>query len=347
MNNFTVYGLNQKDEWKKIRSSFLQADVYSLPEYTESFYINGDGEPLCIYYEQGEFKAMNIVMKRSVPNPNNKPELVQFYDFVTPYGYGGFLVSDPEDQGAIDTLAKEYSKFCEEQNIVSEFVRFHPVLNNAHIVAPIYEVVDLGHTVCLDTSTPEIIWQNITSKNRNMIRKAEKNGVEIATGNSEELYRSFEEIYNDTMRKVNAEEYYFFSSKFYDSIRTSLRDNSLLFYAVKENEIIAMSMILYTEGAMHYHLSASKREFQTYAPTNLILYRAACWGAERGMKTFHLGGGLGSHEDHLYHFKKEFNRGEDTQFCIGRRIFNQECYDLLCKEVNADPDTGFFPRYRA
>jgi len=28
---------------------------------------------------------------------------------------------------------------------------------------------------------------------------------------------------------------------------------------------------------MHYHLSATDREYRNLAPTNLLLYEAACW----------------------------------------------------------------------
>ena len=59
-------------------------------------------------------------------------------------------------------LFQEYEEWCRENRIVSEFARFHPVL----------EVVALGNTIALDLSTPEDIWTNLTGKNHNMIRKA-------------------------------------------------------------------------------------------------------------------------------------------------------------------------------
>lgn len=345
--SITVYTREQEKEWHEFIARFPKADVYYTPEYTHAFETIGDGEAQCICYEDGDFCAVNVVMKRPVPNPNGSDELTGYYDFVTPYGYGGFLVSNPDDADKMRRLQDCYEQYCVENHIVAEFVRFHPVLNNAHTVENMYQVIDLGHTVCLDLTDPEVIWQNITSKNRNMIRKAEKNDVTIHMGASEELYCTFEEIYNETMRKVEATDYYFFPKRFYDSVREKLSENSTLFYAMKDDKIVAMSIILFTEGAMHYHLSASRREYQTYAPTNLLLYKAAVWGYEHGMKTFHLGGGLGSHEDHLYHFKKEFNRGEDTQFSIGKKTYLPKIYDRLCDEVHADSETSFFPRYRA
>jgi hypothetical protein len=102
---------------------------------------------------------------------------------------------------------------------------------------------------------------------------------------------------------------------------------------------------------MSYHLSGSDIEYRNLAPTNLLLYKAALWGCERGFKTFHLGGGVGSNEDNLYIFKAGFNRKSDYQFSIGKQVFNKEKYDELVNRrvtENSDFDinSSFFPLYR-
>lgn len=45
------------------------------------------------------------------------------------------------------------------------------------------EVCNIRNTICLDLNSEEEIWNNISSKCRNMIRKAEKNNVSIEIGN--------------------------------------------------------------------------------------------------------------------------------------------------------------------
>jgi lipid II:glycine glycyltransferase (peptidoglycan interpeptide bridge formation enzyme) len=124
----------------------------------------------------------------------------------------------------------------------------------------------------------------------------------------------------------------------------------LIFYAEFEGRIISASIILFSNGHQHYHLSASDREYQSLAATNLLLYEAACWGCENGHKTFHLGGGLGCRTDNLYNFKKAFNRSSDTTFGIGRKIFDQLKFDELLSiravDESFDLNTCFFPAYR-
>lgn len=125
-----------------------------------------------------------------------------------------------------------------------------------------------------------------------------------------------------------------------------------MFYAVMNGEVIAMSIMLFANKQMHYHLSGSMMEYRHLAPSNLLLYKAALWGCEQGYKTFHLGGGVGSGEDNLYKFKAAFNRKSDYQFSIGKEVFDQQKYDELVAERASrdegfDRESRFFPLYRA
>ena len=95
------------------------------------------------------------------------------------------------------------------------------------------------------------------------------------------------------MDKDNAEEYYYFEEEFYKSIHEDLSGHYEMFYAVYEGQIIAMSIILFANRQMHYHLSGSMIEYRNLAPSNLLLYEAALWGCKQGYRTFHLGGGVG------------------------------------------------------
>lgn len=350
MAGIKVIDLEHEEEWNRVIAQFPQHDVYFTAEYVKAFERNGDGEPLLLFYNGENMQAVNVVMKRPVPVRQIRDEadeaLKACYDFVTPYGYGGFLLRGDACEEEKQALAHAYRDFCRDHRIVAEFNRYHPVIGNAHDMECLYEVVDLGHTVCMDISTKEAIWDGLTSKNRNLIRKAVKNGVRVYWGRDESLFAEFAQIYNATMDKVGADGYYYFHKEFYDSILYDMKDRALVFSAKLAGETIAMSIILYGGGQLHYHLSASRTEYQSYAPTNLLLYEAACFGNSIGMKTFHLGGGLGSREDSLYHFKKQFHRYEDTQFSIGRAVFDRQAYERLRLLNNDAKETGFFPAYR-
>lgn len=341
-----VFTLAESKQWDEIVKSFKQHDVYWLSGYVKAFQLHGDGEPLLIYYNDDVVRGINVVMKRDISKDSHFQGLLppdEYFDFATPYGYGGWLTEGENTE----KLFSEYEKWCCDNGIISEFVRFHPVADNQGFSEGAYEVIALGQTVAMKLDSPDVIWANIISKNRNMIRKAEKSGIEIHMGNSKELYEKFPEIYNQTMDRDNATDYYYFKSDFYESIRQDLGDNSKIFYAVKDGEIIAVSIIIYENGYLNYHLSGSLAEYRNLAPSNLLLYKAALWGNEIGCKSFHLGGGVGSGEDNLFKFKRAFYRGDDLcRFYIGKKIFIKEKYDELVN-MRENVEGNFFPKYRA
>ena len=194
--------------------------------------------------------------------------------------------------------------------------------------------------------SPEEIWSNIISKNRNMIRKAIKNGVVIFNGRFPEIYEKFRTIYNGTMDKDDAEDYYYFGHDFYKSVLEDLPQNAQVFWAEKDGQVIAASIVIGANRFLDYHLSGSLREFSSLAPTNLLLYEAALWGCANGYKSFYLGGGVGSGEDSLFKFKRAFYKGELNHFYIGKKIFNQKKYDELLSLRAEIENLGYFPQYR-
>lgn len=340
-----IYDIEHSAEWDAIVHSFADYDVYYLSGYVRAFQLHGDGIPYLLYYESDVLRAIYVYMKRATA-------LLGVYDSITPYGYGGVLFEGVLTEQTKNEFWKAYLLCMEEEHIVDNFVRYHPVLSNANSMRSISDVVDLGKTISMDLSSETVIWDNIASKNRNMIRKAEKNGVEIMHGKGKHLLHEFIGVYNATMKKDNAESYYYFKEPFYDSIDTDLHDNYELFWAEYNGIKIAMSIMIFANNRLNYHLSGSVFEYRNLAPSNLLLYKAALWGCEQGMHTFHLGGGVGSGEDNLYKFKAAFNKNSDNQFSIGKQIFCQEQYDELVR-FRAESDTqfnsqnGFFPLYRS
>lgn len=340
-----VLTIEQSNKWDNIIKTFKDYDVYYLSGYVRAFQIHGDGEPLLFYYEDGSCRGINVVMKRDIASDISFKNIIEpnkYYDFATPYGYGGWLI-----EGELSNeLFNKYEKWCLEHNIISEFVRYHPVLKNYIYSENRYEVIPLGETVAIDTTDKELIWGNFNPKNRNVIRKAINNGIEIKQGFSEELFDTFISIYNRTMDKDNADSYYYFKKDFYDSIRTDLKNNATIFYAELCGTIVAASIVIFANGRLNYHLSGSLREYQNLAPSNLMLWKAAVWGNINGCKTFHLGGGVGSAEDNLFKFKKAFYRGELLRYYIGKKIFNSDIYLDLISKKSVIENNNYFPKYR-
>ncbi len=342
-----VYDLTKSEEWDRIVRSFQKYDVYYLSGYTRAFWKHGDGEPMLFYYEGKSMRGINVVMKRDISDDTRfqgKLGKNQYYDLVTPYGYGGWLIEGEDEP---NVLIAEYEEWCYNNHMVSEFVRFHPMLNNQNGLEKYYETINFGKTIAMDLDSSEKIWANITSKNRNMIRKAQKNNLKVYRAQTAEIYDTFKEIYDQTMCRDCAKSYYFFEEDFYQSLKNDLSDHAQVFYVQTEDgDIATAAIIIGANGMLNYHLSGSKYEYHQMAPTNLLLHEVALWGSENGYQSFHMGGGVGSKEDSLYSFKKSFYRGEPKNYHIGKKVFNQHIYDELVEMCGEIKDPAFFPKYR-
>ena len=179
-----IIDISENKLWDDIVKQFSEYDVYYLSGYVKAFQIHGDGEPQLLFYETDKLKAIYVYMKRNT-------SLDGIYDSTTPYGYGGVLFKGDVSKENLNAFWDAYTQKMAEENIIDNFVRYHPILSNAMPMKEISSVIDLGKTIAMDLSSPEIIWENIHSKNRNMIRKAEKNGVVIHHGKSLELFDKF------------------------------------------------------------------------------------------------------------------------------------------------------------
>lgn len=350
----SIISIQEREKWDRVVASFKNYDVYYLSGYVNAFRIHGDGEPILVHVEHDGVKAMAVYMKRDVADDPRMPGLIKgrYFDLITPYGYGGLLFEGDLSSLKVKYIVEELKAYYRSENIVCEFVRWHPILKNVEVFRDCGNVIDLGKTIHMELSSKEVIWNNITSKNRNTIRRAEKSGVKIEHSTNPLLFETFIDIYNQTMKKDNADTYYYFEPAFYQSIANDLTGHYEIFYALLEEKIIAMSIMIFANNMMHYHLSGSLVEYRNMNPSNLLLYEAACWGVKQGFTTFHLGGGVGSGEDNLFKFKQSFNRYSGNQFSISKIVHDADIYNELLDyrkniDVSFDQDSSFFPLYRS
>ncbi len=350
-----LINIKKSDYWDRIVKSFPCYDVYYLSSYVKAFQKHGDGEPHLFYYNKDGLECIWVMMIRDIASDIRFKDIIKtrsYYDIISPYGYGGGVVKGNIDNDNLKLLCKQYTNFLYNEGVISSFTRYHPLLNNAEYFKNYLNIEEIGLTITIDISSKDIIWSNVSSKNRNMIRKALKYGIRVEHGKDYSLLQLFQGIYNETMLRDQADSYYYFNNSFYDSIFFDLEDNYELFYAIYNNKIISMAIILYANEKIHYHLSGTLYEYRNLAPNNLLLYSVACWGNDHGFKKFHLGGGIASSIDNLYKFKQAFNTKSSNKFYVGKDIINQNKYDYLVEmrkksDKYFDINKLFFPLYRS
>ena len=129
----TVYSIDQAEQWDLIVKSFREYDVYWLSGYVKGFQIHGDGEPLLFFFENDQTRGINVVMKRDVAAVNYFTGIIpekKYYDFASPYGYGGWLFNRQLSKQETVSFYQEYVDFMKAQHIVCAFTRWHALLQN-------------------------------------------------------------------------------------------------------------------------------------------------------------------------------------------------------------------------
>lgn len=326
---FKLLKITDKAEWSGLFDQLIpvQQDVYYTPEYYSLYEHNGDGEACCFAYEIDGDLVLYPFLRNSISKLGYKLDK-EYYDIQGAYGYNGIIASN-HSSDFINSFWESFDTWCQENDVIAEFSRFHPLLNNQEIASSKMKTFYSRHTVALDLTDDDIWMHQISSKNRNMIRKAEKEGVTIVESDD---YETFRKLYDGTMTDLHAESFYFFPQTYYDEYKQTFKDNSLLCFAMLDGKIIAGSMFMFSDDYAHYHLSARDREYSRYAANNLILWYGIQKAKERGCKWLHFGGGTtGDDGDSLLKFKKEFSKTL-CGFWIGKRVHNQDVYNQIIEQ---------------
>lgn len=322
------------EEWDDILSEFQieKQDIYFTKRYL-SLYESEGSKALCAYCTDGD---------RIMLMPYIRGNIRGYYDFETAYGYGGPL-SNSDDIVWCRKAFECIHEYLKNKGYVCGFTRFHPILCNEKLVYDDRNIQVLydRQTVAIDTSQSEDeIWKSqISAKNRNMIRKAEKNQLEYKTEYDYASYDEFIALYRSTMRRLSADEFYFFDDNYFENVRRKLSDCSFLGTVRKDGKLICAAIFMYSKLYGHYHLEGSDRYYSSFGANNFLLWKVACEMHNLGVQEFHLGGGTSSSlDDPLYKFKKAFSKNEN-KFYIGKEVFNNDEYESICKEWERDnPD---------
>ena len=298
-------------------------DVYYFSDYYKLGQREGCGMPKLFVYNENEKVVLYPFFLNEI---SPKYGMVNYYDIETAYGYGG-PVSNCEDEAFFQRFELSFLEYCKNQNVVAEFIRFHPFLKNESIFKKNIEVVHNRTTVWLDlTRGVESLWTDgMSPRYRTKIRKAEKMGLHYIESKD---YTAFMRLYYMTMERNHAENFYFFSEDYFKNIMKN--EKSIILYILNSNKKIIAGILLLLEGDyIHYHLGASDTAYLEYNANTYMLWKGAEYGASHGCKKYHLGGGLSDDvNDNLFRFKRGFSK-ERSDFYIGKRIHNQKIYDDL------------------
>lgn len=352
-----VFPIDKSLNWNKEfeRNFESELDIYFTEEFFDLFKDLDSGDPFLFLFKDGK----NVVLYPFLMRKINQLEFFgtddtrDLYDMGTPYGFGG-PISNTDDANFLEAFKAAFERFCKKHNVVTEFVRFNPIIQNQDKFKSVFKIEYVRKTILVDLSKGEDVFvKNMDAKNRNTIRSAQKKNVKIEFDFELKEIDKFIFVYNKTMKRVNAGGYYFFSAQFYYRMINLLKDKVFLVKSVKDGELLGMSLFFKFNGRLHYFLSGSNDSGHKYDANNLLLYEVACWGINNGFKQIHLGGGnSASPEDPLFRFKKKFNKKGCCDFYVMKKMHDHKAYAFLSLKwaefykTNIKEPEDYFPVYR-
>lgn len=320
-------------------------DIYFFPQWAQAYQDidKGKAELFEFKHEYGHvyYQFIKKIIPQSIKNET-------YYDTITPYGFGGpiVLACQPEKKRDLLKLYNDaFQTYCLENHIVAEYIRFSPWLLNHLDFQNVYELKYNNVTFYTDLTSGDFFMNEYDSNRRNKIRKALKSGAQIECDYTGESLNEFIRIYKYTAERNGIADYYLFEESFLKDSFQKLGKNQFMVNVIYEGEYISSSINIHHGNFVHGHLAANDPQYLSLGGSSLLYYAVAQWGVEHGKTQFHFGG---AHAEGLYHFKKSFTRNGISDFYVGKKVRNQEVYDLLSesKAKEGIHDPTFFPKYR-
>ena len=319
-------------------------DIYFEPDYAK-LYESPESKAVEFKFECEFGCITNLFLQRKIGTIQNKI----YYDIITPYGYGGPIIHKASDSKAlVKCYGEAFQQYADREHIVSEFVRFHPIVGNAHdfeeVYSPIYDRKTIGTNLKFD----DVIKQEFSQSKRKTIKKVLKNSdIHYCIQEGPDNIHDFIPIYYSTMDRDRAEKKYYFDRSYFDMLVGLFRSNIITGKVYFADQLIAMGVYFRYGDYLHAHLSGTLTEYLQYSPACILKYIMALYGHEKGYSLIHYGGGTtNSPNNGLYKFKREFGRNTKFDFYIARKVWNEEVYSELCRLSEVDPNSAFFPAYR-
>ena len=320
----------------------LLDDIYYQKEYI-SLYLKDEDEIFEFKYQEKDKIFYNIAIKKPIKKIGNIAVEDGYYDLETAYGYGGFYINN-QDEKFIKKAIKYYEIKCKDENIIAEFATLHPFNKSYTFNKDYYNLYSLDRqTVYVDTSlTKNQRWETYNSKVRNILRKCDKNLTFHQTND----IKNFKKLYNMTMTKNDAKQFYFFNDSYFDKL-SKIYDIKI-YEVLYQDIVISSSFFILNQNFGHYHLSANHNKYQKLNGNYYLLDNIFDIAYEKNIPYFHLGGGrTNSIDDQLFKFKKKFSP-LTKDFYIAGKIYNQDIYDKYNKiwEQQTNKNIRYFLKYR-
>lgn len=300
----------QTAAWMEILRECPAHDFYHLPGYNALAESRGEGESLLLACrDDGCTLALPLLVRPASAIAGLEDVAAGEADATSVYGYAGPIASHEPIPGPV--IARFHTALRDallSLRVTTAFSRLHPLLPQAAVLAGLGETIPRGKTVSIDLT--RTIEEQRAGYRYSLLRDLKllgKRGVTCAADPGNARLPVFAAVYRETMTRLRADEGYFFDDAYFDQLAGALGDSMQLFLCELEGRVIAGGIFTALNGIAQAHLTGCLGEFVKISPQKILYDVGSIWARERGCFALHLGGGVGSREDSLFHFKLGFS----------------------------------------
>lgn len=303
-------------------------NIFFNQGYGRSYGTVGDGECEVFAFQHSKGTVKHTFLKREIAV---KVDGETYYDLVTPLMYGGPIISDCSESDKwelVDEFQWAFQSYCEENNIICELVRFHPVRSNVLDFVGYYDIDYAGEGFATDLASfrsPEHV--EFSEPFKSMIRNALCAGVEYSVGTEPAQFDKFKRFFLAQTKQAGASVPRNLDEPYFNKCMESLAGKLVVVEATYKRIPIGMSLSFLDENEICCHMSLALPEFDSLAPAHVMQYGLTRWGKTHGFQRIHLGGASPKGgELELYLYKKQFALNTSFRQCVGRKVWNPEVY---------------------
>ena len=167
------------------------------------------------------------------------------------------------------------------------------------------------------------------------VRKGESYGLKTKFLRGSEVsdfdLQVFFDIYNSTMQRNEADDFYYFDFLFFKRLRDKLGKMLLLSITYFKDIPISTELILLGGELAFGFLGGTLREYYQYKANTLQRWELLKYIEALGFKKYSMGGGA-ARGDSIYDFKMSFAKGCENPFFIGTKVHLPDVYAEILQQ---------------
>jgi hypothetical protein len=294
--------------------------------------LNHKDEVLCAVITSDDGVVLYPFVRRNISTMTNFSVTSNLYDITGLYGRGG-IVTSLKNETDLALFHEKMKLYCNENNIVCGFDRYHPIIANEDRVSGTTEIMDIGGFVAVDLR-PEMteIESSFKHSVRKSLKKSERNGITCFAESNCEHLKEFMDIYYHTMGRNSADDFYYFNEEYFEMLCREISGKFHFFYALAEGEIVSCELVLHHGKYCHSFLGGTKRAALPLCANPFLKREIIKFFKERGCDYFLLGGGS-KPDDGIFKFKKSYAPNGVLPSKIGGMIWNQSAYQQIKEDM--------------